>query len=500
MPNRFSYQGIARGADGKIIQNASVKLRLTIYEKLSAEPQPTTKVFEETQSVMTNDFGVFNVAIGSVTPGLDVIDWAALDKTFFLGIKFDPLGGEAFVDLGTTQLLSVPYAMLSRQADALSNNKPLILKGAYGTNEPPAPLPSPAIGEGERLIWHPGKAAFRAGFQTSSLWYNANIGNCSFATGYQTNAYGDYSTAMGYESSALGLQTVAIGRHSEAIGDSSFAFGLGSKSVGNESIALGNHVTSKSVGSVVVGSYNDDSEEAKNIPFFNDRVFQVGIGNYNNRKNAMTILYGGNVGIGTNVLAPEYLLDLGARARVRHNAGATAGIHFNNSQNNVDGFVGMRADGEVGFFVGNIWAFWVNGQGEGRLNGSMIQTSDRRLKKDITLLPGSSLSKLSKINGYFFRWNDGRTDQSIQTGLIAQEVENLFPELVKTDEKGFKSVNYIGMIPHLIESVKELKSKTDKIAILRKELEMMKALSQKIEKLEAAMSQSVGAPSKITGR
>jgi hypothetical protein len=44
----------------------------------------------------------------------------------------------------------------------------------------------------------------------------------------------------------------------------------------------------------------------------------------------------------------------------------------------------------------------------------------------------------------------------MQTGLVAQEVEKLFPELVQTDDKGFKSVNYIGLIPHLIESVKQL--------------------------------------------
>jgi len=45
--------------------------------------------------------------------------------------------------------------------------------------------------------------------------------------------------------------------------------------------------------------------------------------------------------------------------------------------------------------------------------------------------------------------------------VIAQEVEKIFPELVEKDEKGFLSVNYTGLIPHLIEAVKELKEQNE---------------------------------------
>jgi len=65
----------------------------------------------------------------------------------------------------------------------------------------------------------------------------------------------------------------------------------------------------------------------------------------------------------------------------------------------------------------------------------------------------------------------------LQTGLIAQEVEKLFPELVNTDDKGYKSMNYNGLIPHLIEAVKELKGQTAEIAELRKELNELKMLT-----------------------
>ena len=49
----------------------------------------------------------------------------------------------------------------------------------------------------------------------------------------------------------------------------------------------------------------------------------------------------------------------------------------------------------------------------------------------------------------------------MQTGLLAQEVELYFPELVKTNPDGEKSVNYIGIIPHLIEAIKELKQEIE---------------------------------------
>ncbi|MCE7060089.1 hypothetical protein LZG94_08325, partial [Dyadobacter sp. CY343] len=65
--------------------------------------------------------------------------------------------------------------------------------------------------------------------------------------------------------------------------------------------------------------------------------------------------------------------------------------------------------------------------------------------------------------------------QELQTGLIAQEVEQYFPELVTTDDKGFKAVNYIGLIPHLIESVKL-------IGVLEKKLETITAREDQMQK------------------
>ena len=65
--------------------------------------------------------------------------------------------------------------------------------------------------------------------------------------------------------------------------------------------------------------------------------------------------------------------------------------------------------------------------------------------------------------------------------MIAQEVQKIFPELVNTDEKGFLSVNYIGLIPHLIEAVKELKMVNEKLNIKNQSLE------NRLEKIESIL-------------
>ena len=76
----------------------------------------------------------------------------------------------------------------------------------------------------------------------------------------------------------------------------------------------------------------------------------------------------------------------------------------------------------------------------------------------------SSLNKVCKLNGTLYEWNTdmkkhhGR--EGYEYGLIAQEVQKEFPEMVY-EEDGYLSVDYIQMIPVLVESIKELKSELD---------------------------------------
>ncbi len=80
-------------------------------------------------------------------------------------------------------------------------------------------------------------------------------------------------------------------------------------------------------------------------------------------------------------------------------------------------------------------------------------TSDQRLKENIQLLQ-NTIAKLDKLGGYNFNFKADK-EKKKQIGVIAQELEKVFPELVKINEDGYRRVNYQGFIPVLIEAIKE---------------------------------------------
>ena len=74
----------------------------------------------------------------------------------------------------------------------------------------------------------------------------------------------------------------------------------------------------------------------------------------------------------------------------------------------------------------------------------------------------SFLEKISNINGTFYQWNEKMNEisgkQGYEYGLIAQEVQKEFPEMVSMEEDGYLCIDYIQMIPVLVQCIKELKS------------------------------------------
>jgi len=82
-----------------------------------------------------------------------------------------------------------------------------------------------------------------------------------------------------------------------------------------------------------------------------------------------------------------------------------------------------------------------------------------RLKKDIEPID-NALNKILSLNGVYYNWIDTeKYNDRHQIGLIAQNVEEVVPELVCTNETGFKSVNYSQLVSVLIEAMKEQNDK-----------------------------------------
>jgi len=112
-----------------------------------------------------------------------------------------------------------------------------------------------------------------------------------------------------------------------------------------------------------------------------------------------------------------------------------------------------------------------------RVDGSIVQTSDARLKENIRKLE-TPLKKVCSLKGIKFDWKNEKNNKNI-IGFIAQEVEKIIPEVVKTSEAladgregspsidNPKSVGYAELVPYLVEAIKEL---TAKVGNLEKRL------------------------------
>lgn len=77
------------------------------------------------------------------------------------------------------------------------------------------------------------------------------------------------------------------------------------------------------------------------------------------------------------------------------------------------------------------------------------------------------LDKILKLNGAYYEWNEKMTEitgvSGNSYGVIAQEVQKEFPEMVKMQENGYLSVDYIQLIPVMIESIKELNQEIENL-------------------------------------
>lgn len=121
-PQQFNYQGALRNQDGSVVAGKSISLRLSI---LNGSEQGEVQ-YTEIRNLTTTSLGMYNVAIGSAgsvssSNNFSSINWALGLK--YLKVEVDLNGGGNFVAAGTTQLLSVPYALYAANAVAGQDGK-----------------------------------------------------------------------------------------------------------------------------------------------------------------------------------------------------------------------------------------------------------------------------------------------------------------------------------------------------------------------------------------
>ncbi len=128
-PQKIHYQGVAVGANGKPIKNSTVGLRLSVLDSL---PTGNT-IYTETQAAITDAAGQFSIYLGGGTATVGTfanLPWAnGNDK--FLKVEMDAQGGSNYQFMGTTQLVSVPYAMAAGTANVIEEGTIMKMKNGH---------------------------------------------------------------------------------------------------------------------------------------------------------------------------------------------------------------------------------------------------------------------------------------------------------------------------------------------------------------------------------
>jgi hypothetical protein len=129
-PQLINYQGVARDNVGNALTNQNISLLLKVLKTNTNG----TVVYSETHNVTTNQFAEFNLQIGSgviVSGAFADIEWGI--DSYFFRVEMDPTGGVNYQYMGTTQFVSVPYALFSEKSKTTDKIDPDYPDGYVGT-------------------------------------------------------------------------------------------------------------------------------------------------------------------------------------------------------------------------------------------------------------------------------------------------------------------------------------------------------------------------------
>jgi hypothetical protein len=136
LPNKFNFQGIVRNSSGVAVSNQAVQIKISILDATATG----SLLYQERHSVTTNQFGLYNVAIGGGTilsGSFNSINWGFQDK--YIRTELSTNNGITFSTLGTSQLLAVPYAMYAGTANNPGPQGPAGPQGPQGATGPAGP-------------------------------------------------------------------------------------------------------------------------------------------------------------------------------------------------------------------------------------------------------------------------------------------------------------------------------------------------------------------------
>lgn len=436
-PQKMSYQTVVRNSSNNLISSTTVGIQISIIQ---GAPFGVAS-FIERHTPVTNLNGLATIQIGNGTPiagSFASIDWA--NGPYYIKTDVDPSGGTVYSITGTTELLSVPYALFAATS---GNSGGSTLDGAYDQG---------GAGAGRTITVDAGAVQINnSGTNTTGLEVNSAVNN---STAVLANVSG-IGVGFRAESTNPANSFAAIQANSNSTNANNSAI-LGNNS--GSGYAVSGQIPATATGAAAVYGSNLRTSGGYGVQGigFNGTVGQS--------QNAQGFgVYGVNNSPATGT-APS--LGIGSYGLGFHGV-------FGQTTNTTTGW--------AGYFTADLGV-----EGTGYAVGGWLNASDRRLKTNIQPI-GSALEKINRIHGVHYtittksRSIDGeiKSNSREQYGVIAQDVEKVFPEMVKEkalflqsgDDTLYKTVDYTQLVPVLLEAIKELQSEVE---MLKQEVETLK--------------------------
>jgi len=289
--------------------------------------------------------------------------------------------------------------------------------------------------------------------------YNRASGNGAFVGGFHNvagptgsditsiNGNSIGQTAFGYGTQATGNASFSAGEGTEASGSHGVVFGKNTVASGSFSTALGFETDATDYGSFVIGSYNSSGSSATSAASFSTSApaFVIGNGTASNAKSdAFKVLFNGNTTVAGDITVTGNDMTFGNGETISNASDGTVTI--------TSGTVSLSSNATIGNDL--------------TVSGDIVVSSDARLKANIVSL-GSTLARLLLIDGKTYTM---KKDGKQKIGVLAQDIQKVFPELVSEDDNEMLAVNYQGLVPVLINALKEQDDKISRLEVLVEKL------------------------------
>ena len=426
------------------------------------------------------------IAIGRNTTAKSAIaigdNTKSLASAVAIGKSANSNGANA-VAIGTNTTAARTSIVIGRQATASGDNSTAI--GAYADasgNYSIALGRKTYAGDSSVAQGYMAKAtsySIAQGYLASATSNSVAIGNntkamgiSSTAIGYSASANGAYATAFGMSANASAQGATALGDETKASGKYSTAVGEGAEAPANYSAALGGIAMSKATYSLALG-YNSTASYSRSVALGADTkttsMNQIVLGT----KNDTVVIPGklevngdgGQMTLGgpnTTIYIPGKLV-VDYDVELAKKSGEIRGRFFG---------YGRSEYGRMWFTIDNLL---------------MMKPSDRRLK-NVGEAFTSGLDKIKQLKVYNFTFKND-TNKTPQVGVIAQDLQKVFPNAVTKGEDGFLRIRWDEIFYALVNAVKELDTKVEalikreqKINELEKQVASLKSDMKKLEK------------------